>query len=99
VSDDVGAIHESPHNQSSAPASAAYAGIPGFCKSATIDEIRKHGHVLTPGRHVGAEAQEDDGEPFNERMKRLTTTLCDQQAEAAKLDTVIAANLKDLGHG
>ena len=41
-----------------------YADMPGFCKSTTLDEIRKHGHVLTPGRYVGAEPQEDDGEPF-----------------------------------
>jgi type I restriction enzyme M protein len=44
-----------------------YADIPGFCKSATLEEIRKHGHVLTPGHYVGAEAQEDDGEPFERR--------------------------------
>jgi type I restriction enzyme M protein len=76
-----------------------YEDIAGFCKSATIDEIRKHGHVLTPGRYVGAEAQEDDGEPFDEKMKRLTATLREQQAEAANLDAAIAANLKELGHG
>ena len=76
-----------------------YEDIPGFCKSATIDEIRKHGHVLTPGRYVGAEAQEDDGEPFEEKMKRLTAILRAQQAEAAKLDAAIAANLKELGYG
>jgi type I restriction enzyme M protein len=58
-----------------------YANIAGFCKSATLDEIRKHGHVLTPGRYVGAEAQEDDGEPFEEKMKRLTATLREQQAQ------------------
>jgi type I restriction enzyme M protein len=45
-----------------------YADVPGFCKNATLEEIRKHGHVLTPGRYVGAEAQEDDGEPFEEKM-------------------------------
>ena len=67
-------------------ASGEYEDIPGFCKSATLDDIRKHGHVLTPGRYVGAEAQEDDGEPFEEKMKRLTATLREQQAEAAKLD-------------
>jgi type I restriction enzyme M protein len=55
--------------------------------------------VLTPGRYVGGEAQEDDGEPFEAKMKRLTATLREQQAEAAKLDTTIAANLKDLGYG
>jgi type I restriction enzyme M protein len=77
----------------------SYADMPGFCKSATLDDIRKHGHVLTPGRYVGAEAQEDDGEPFEEKMKRLTATLREQQAEAAKVDAAIAANLKDLGYG
>ncbi|MBA3493339.1 MAG: N-6 DNA methylase, partial [Gammaproteobacteria bacterium] len=76
-----------------------YKDIPGFCKSATLEEIRKHGHVLTPGRYVGAEAQEDDGEPFKEKMKRLTATLRAQQAEAAKLDATIARNLKELGYG
>jgi type I restriction enzyme M protein len=75
-----------------------YADVPGFCKSATLDEVRKHGHVLTPGRYVGAEAQEDDGEPFDEKMKRLVATLREQQAEAAKLDSAIAANLKELGY-
>ena len=73
--------------------------MPGFCKAATLDEIRKHGHVLTPGRYVGAEAAEDDGEPFDEKMKRLAATLREQQAEAAKLDAAIAANLKELGYG
>jgi type I restriction enzyme M protein len=76
-----------------------YADVPGFCKSASLDEVRKHGHVLTPGRYVGAEAQEDDGEPFEEKMKRLTATLREQQAEGAKLDAAIAANLRELGYG
>ena len=55
--------------------------------------------MLTPGRYVGAEVAEDDGEPFDEKMKRLTATLREQQAEAAKLDATIAANLKELGYG
>ena len=76
-----------------------YADVPGFCKSATLEEIRKHGYVLTPGRYVGAEDVEDDGEPFEEKMKRLAATLREQQAEAAKLDAAIAANLKELGYG
>ncbi len=76
-----------------------YEDIPGFCKSAPMEEIRKHGHVLTPGRYVGAEAQEDDGEPFEEKMKRLVSQLRGQQAEAVKLDAAIAANLKGLGYG
>jgi len=76
-----------------------YADAPGFCKAAQLDDIRKHDHVLTPGRYVGAEAVEDDGEPFGEKMRRLTATLREQQAEAAKLDAAIATNLKELGYG
>ena len=79
--------------------SGTYADVLGFCKAAKLEDIRKHGHVLTPGRYVGAEAAEDDGEPFEDKMKRLTATLQKQQAEAAKLDAAIAANLKELGYG
>lgn len=74
-----------------------YKDIPGLCKSATIDEIRAHGHVLTPGRYVGAEELEDDDEPFNEKMKRLTGKLEEQFSESAKLETIIKKNLKGLG--
>jgi type I restriction enzyme M protein len=72
---------------------------PGFCKSTTVEEIRRHGHVLTPGRYVGAEAQEDDGEPSEEKMRRLTTQFRKQIAEGRKLDAAIEANLKELGFG
>ncbi|MBI5117929.1 SAM-dependent DNA methyltransferase [Candidatus Poribacteria bacterium] len=75
-----------------------YADVPGFCKSAKLDEIRKHGHILTPGRYVGAEAAEDNGEPFDEKMQRFVAQLREQQADAAKLDAAIAANLKELGY-
>ena len=74
-----------------------YADIPGFCKSATLEEIRRHGCVLTPGRYVGAEAQEDDGEPFEDKMARLTSQWREQQAEAARLDAAIEENLARLG--
>ncbi|MFZ1631119.1 MAG: N-6 DNA methylase, partial [Anaerolineae bacterium] len=77
----------------------AYANVPGFCMAAQLDDIRKHGHVLTPGRYVGAETAADDGEPFEEKMARLAATLHEQQIEAAKLDAAIAANLKELGYG
>jgi type I restriction enzyme M protein len=76
-----------------------YTDIPGFCKSVTLEEIRKHGHVLTPGRYVGAEAQADDGEPFEEKMRRLVAQLREQQTEARRLDEAIEANLKGLGYG
>src|SRR5260370_1061925 len=75
----------------------AYADVPGFCKVATLDDIRKHGHVLTPGRYVGAEAAEDDAEPFEEKMKRLAATLRKQTTEVVKLDAAISSNLRDLG--
>jgi type I restriction enzyme M protein len=80
-------------------AAGEYADVPGFCKATKLDDIRKHGHVLTPGRYVGAEAVEDDGEPFDEKMKRLTARLREQQKESAKLDAAIAENLKELGYG
>ena len=75
-----------------------YKDIPGFCKSATLDEIRQHGYVLTPGRYVGVEAQADDGEPFEKKMKRLVEQLREQQAEARRLDEAIWKNLKELGY-
>jgi type I restriction enzyme M protein len=74
-----------------------YADVAGFCKSATLEDIRKHGHVLTPGRYVGATEQEDDGEPFEEKMARLSAQWREQQQEAARLDAAIAANLRELG--
>lgn len=76
---------------------ADYEDIPGFCKSATLEEIRTHGYVLTPGRYVGAEELEDDDEPFEEKMQRLTAKLEEQFAESAKLETAIRANLRRLG--
>jgi len=76
-----------------------YVDVPGFCKSASLEEVRKHGYVLTPGRYVGAapDEQEDDGEPFEEKMARLVAQLREQQAEAARLDAAIAKNLNELG--
>ena len=73
-----------------------YADIPGFCKSATLDDVRAHGHVLTPGRYVGAADIEEDGEPFEQKVKRLTATLEEQFSESAKLEKAIRGNLKAL---
>ena len=80
-------------------ADESYTDIPGFCKSATLEEIQKHGHVLTPGRYVGAAPQEDDGEPFEEKMARLAAQWREQQAEARLLDAAIEQNLARLGFG
>jgi len=77
----------------------AYADVAGFCKSATTAEIAAHGHVLTPGRYVGAEEVEDDGDPFEEKMPRLAEELNPQFAESAKLEKRIMKNLQGLGYG
>ena len=74
-----------------------YRDEPGFCRSVTLEELRRHDHVLTPGRYVGAPPAEDDGEPFAEKMKRLVAELHEQQAEGARLDAEIAKNLDALG--
>ena len=76
----------------------AYADIPGFCKSGTTADIATHGHVLTPGRYVGAEEVEEDGEPFEIKMPRLVAELNAQFAESAKLEAAIRTNLKGLGY-
>lgn len=76
-----------------------YEDVAGFCKSATTAEIAAHGYVLTPGRYVGAEEVEEDGEPFSEKMPRLVAELNAQFAESAKLEAAIRANLKGLGYG
>ncbi|MFN7537629.1 MAG: type I restriction-modification system subunit M [Burkholderiales bacterium] len=75
-----------------------YEDVAGFCYSASLDEIRKHEHVLTPGRYVGAEDQEADGEVFAEKMARLTKQLAEQFAESAKLEDEIRKNLAGLGY-
>ena len=75
-----------------------YEDVAGFCYSATLDDIRKHEHVLTPGRYVGAEAQADDGEAFADKMARLTQQLAAQFAESAKLEGEIKKNLAGLGY-
>lgn len=76
-----------------------YEDVPGFCKAATLDDIRQHNHILTPGRYVGAAEVEEDDEPFEEKMERLAAALEEQMAQAAKLDQAIWANLEDLGYG
>ena len=75
-----------------------YADVPGFCKAASLDEIRKNGHVLTPGRYVGAAAKDEDDEPFEEKMGRLTKDLSEQFAEGRRLEDEIRKNLGMLGY-
>ena len=76
-----------------------YADKPGFCKSATLEEVGRHDHVLTPGRYVGMKPRADDGEPFEEKMARLAAQWREQQGEARRLDAAIEKNLMSLGFG
>ncbi|WP_396269256.1 type I restriction-modification system subunit M [Ideonella sp.] len=75
-----------------------YADVPGFCYSASLDDIRKHEHLLTPGRYVGAAEQQEDGEAFADKMARLTAQLAGQFAESAKLEGTIKKSLVGLGY-
>ena len=75
-----------------------YEDVPGFCYTASLDDIRKHEHVLTPGRYVGAEEQEEDGEVFADKMARLTTQLAELFSESSKLEGEIKKNLSGLGY-
>ncbi len=93
---DIARIVRTYHSWRGGKDTSGYADIPGFCRSAPLDEVRRHDHVLTPGRYVGAEAQEDDGEPFTEKMQRLVSKLREQQAEGARLDAEIRENMKIL---
>ncbi len=76
-----------------------YEDIPGFCKSATLDEIKANDYVLTPGRYVGAAEVEDDGVLFEAKMAELSQTLYRQMKESAELDAVIRRNLEGLSYG
>ncbi len=97
--EEIARIADTYHAWQGGEGSGEYADVPGFCKSATLEEVRKHSHVLTPGRYVGAEPQPDDGEPFGEKMARLTAQWREQQAEAQRLDAAIEENLARLGFG
>lgn len=75
-----------------------YEDQPGFCKSASLADVKKHDFVLTPGRYVGAVEQEDDGEPFAEKMARLNAQLKEQFEESERLEAEIKKNLGGLGY-
>lgn len=89
---------ESPLPEGEGQGEGAYQDIPGYCRSVTLAEIAEHGHVLTPGRYVGAEAVEDDDEAFEEKMKALTEKLAEQMAKGAELDQLIRQKLGGIGY-
>ena len=80
------------------PVEGQYQDMPGYCRSVTLAEIAEHGHVLTPGRYVGAEAVEDNDEAFADKMQTLTEKLGEQMAKGAELDQLIRQKLGGLGY-
>jgi type I restriction enzyme M protein len=99
TADDIARIAGTYHAWRGDPEAGEYADLPGFCKRATLDDIRGHEHVLTPGRYVGAASSEDNNDPFDEKMGRLTVTLREQMEEGRRLDALIEANLREIGFG
>jgi len=75
-----------------------YEDQPGFCKAATMDEVRANNYVLMPGRYVGTEEAEDDGIPFEDKMNALTAQLAEQFARGNELQLRIRENLKGIGY-
>ena len=97
TAEEIARIAETYHAWRGGKDAGEYADEPGYCKSVDLEEVRRHGHVLTPGRYVGAAPREDDGEPFEEKMARLAAQWRKQCAEVERLDTEIEVNLKALG--
>jgi type I restriction enzyme M protein len=99
TNEDIRKIANTYHAWRGDPDAGEYRYIPGSSKSATLDEIRQNGYVLTPGRYVGAPEQEEDDEPLEAKMARLVAQLAEKQAEARRLDDANWKNLKELGYG
>ncbi len=93
--EDMDKISETYHNWRKNP--EKYEDIKGFCKSANLSEIEKHGFVLTPGRYVGIKEAEDDGIPFEEKMETLTQTLKKQFAKEEVMNEEIKKQLAKIG--
>jgi type I restriction enzyme M protein len=75
-----------------------YEDVRGFCKSVTVDDVKKHDYILTPGRYVGFAEEEEDPEEFEEKMQKLTKELSEQFRKSEELEAEIKANLKELGY-
>jgi len=97
--DEIAQIAQTYHAWRGEKGAGEYEDIPGFCKSAKLNEISAHGYVLTPGRYVGAEEVEDDDEAFEEKMQQLVAKLEEQLEESTQLEAAIRESLKSLGYG
>jgi len=98
TTDDIAEIARTYHAWRGEAKDGSYEDKPGYCKAATLEEIKSNDFVLTPGRYVGAAEIEDDGIPFEEKMTGLTQTFYRQMKESSKLDMVIRKNLEGLGY-
>jgi len=97
--EDIARIARTYHAWRGEESAGKYEDVPGFCNSAMTEKIAAHGHILTPGRFVGAEEVEDDSEPFEDKIKRLTAKLEEQFKESAALEAQIRKNLSGLSAG
>ena len=96
--DDIATITRTYHAWRGEAKDGEYEDVAGFCKSAKLEEIEKNNFVLTPGRYVGIEEEEDDGIPFEEKMEKLTNALSIQFSESQELTTKIINILEELGY-
>lgn len=94
--EDVNKISDTYHNWRNIE--GQYEDVQGFCKAAKMEEVREHEYVLTPGRYVGIEEQEDDGVPFEEKMENLTSELGELFAKSRRLEDEIRKNLGGIGY-
>lgn len=94
--EDIKKISDTYHNYRNL--NGQYQDIQGFCKAAKLDEVREHEYVLTPGRYVGIEEQEDDGIPFEEKMEALTSELGELFEQSRRLEEKIRKNLGGMGY-
>lgn len=95
---DIQIIGDTYHNWRSKDWKEIYKDVPGFCKSATIQEVQKNNYILTPGRYIDFKEAVDDGELFDDKMKHLTASLKEQMQTASILDKEIIKNLSSIGY-
>jgi type I restriction enzyme M protein len=99
TNDDIAHIAQTYHAWRGENKDGNYEDKAGYCKSASLDDIKANDYVLTPGRYVGAADIVDDGIPFETKMAELSQTLFKQMADGLALDEAIRNNLKELGYG
>jgi type I restriction enzyme M protein len=97
--EDIGRIAQIYHAWRGEKEAGAYADVPGFCKAAALDEVRGHGHVLTPGRHIGSADSEGEEVPFSSRFANLKGQLEAHFTEADRLTSLIRAGLDGFSNG